>query len=126
MTWVKDYNETLVNIDRWDILYFFCIMDNKTQKPAALQVNLERGSEEKIMGWASVDDNGEQIIEGMSKGVSTYLSSLDSILYRYLNKCAELKDEADNNSWNNATYAENMAQVESLIGTRFTEYSYEE
>lgn len=122
MTWVRDYNDRLVNIDNWDVLDAITITDSKTDLPVLLKIFLRRNEEEYILGYIEygilcVDD----FLECISRGISISLKSIECALYDSLYK--EFDETLGQISSDNFTGDSNKRyhEIDKLIGTRFKE-----
>ncbi|HUD01380.1 MAG TPA: hypothetical protein VMR37_03575 [Rhabdochlamydiaceae bacterium] len=124
MNWVKDEQDRLVNIDNWDFLNYQTISDKKTDLPIVYKIYLERHGEEQVLGYIACEhEDGEEIIERISKGVAVHLSTLESALYYLLDR--EFDEEMgkmplDANGFD-AAYNKRKKEIEKMIGKRFVE-----
>lgn len=123
MTWIKDQNDRLVNINNWDILDCQTITDTKKDLPVVYKITLSRSDEEIILGYTRCENIiFEDVLEQISKGVSIHLETLQSALYYYLDEefDEEFGQMATGKSWEK-DYNKRYEMINKLIGTRFIE-----
>lgn len=122
MTWVRDFNERLVNIDNWDFLNWQAISDRKTKHIVCFKIYLERKNEQCVLGYVSIKHGyGDEIIEQISKGVHVYFYGLENSLYYYLDKEFDEKfGEVDTENFKKH-YEKRILEIGKLIETRFVE-----
>ena len=112
MTWIKDYNEIMVNIDNWDFLDYVTIEDIENSVIAYKVFLSSRDGNEHTLGYlnAARDRDAEDILKSITLGFQPDFDHLNFLIY--FSKHKEFSDEG---------LDPGIEKVDKLIGTRFVE-----
>ena len=99
MTWVRDCQERVVNIDNFDVLDCTNITDLNTNECVAMKVFLCRGQEELVLGYVPVKNICYmELIEQIVKGVEIDFENLEDVLYWHVIR-EEVDKVAEQENW---------------------------
>jgi hypothetical protein len=121
MTWIRDQNERLVNIDLWDFLDYQTIEDTEKNKICLIKIYLcDREDNEHVLGYLNINrlNDNEELVKQISLGFQPYFNTYATALYDYLDK--EFDDGMGCDNFHEK-YDERYMKISKLIGKRFKE-----
>jgi len=86
MTWIRDCDGYMVNIDKWDFLNVITVEDTLLETSVFYKIYLQsRDKQECLLGYFNINKTDfEEIQEQIIKGCSFHFDTLDQVIKRYI------------------------------------------